>query len=77
MYRFLTPFLFLIPTHATADQLQVATSFTIIADMARNVGGHLAEVRSITPPGRRSTTINPARATSSASPMRTWCWSTG
>lgn len=51
MYRFLTPFLFLIPTHATADQLQVATSFTIIADMARNVGGHLAEVRSITPPG--------------------------
>ena len=25
--------------------------FTVIADMARNVGGHLAEVRSITPPG--------------------------
>lgn len=51
MFRFLTPFLFLIPTHAGADQLQVVTSFTVIADMARNVGGPLAEVRSITPPG--------------------------
>ena len=44
MYRFLTPFLFLIPTHATADQLQVATSFTIIADMAAHVAGDAAEV---------------------------------
>lgn len=51
MYRFLTPLLFLVPAHAHADQLQVATSFTIIADMARNVGGHLADVASITPPG--------------------------
>ena len=51
MYRFLTPLLFLFPAHAHADQLQVATSFTIIADMARNVGGHLADVASITPPG--------------------------
>ena len=51
MYRFLTPLLFLVPAHAYADQLQVATSFTIIADMARNVGGHLADVASITPPG--------------------------
>lgn len=51
MYRFLTPLLFLVPFQAHADQLQVATSFTIIADMARNVGGHLADVASITPPG--------------------------
>ncbi len=51
MYRFLTPLLFLVPAQAHADQLQVATSFTIIADMARNVGGHLAAVASITPPG--------------------------
>lgn len=53
MRRILTPFLFLIPIpiHAAAEQLQVATSFTVIADMARNVGGDLAEVHSITPPG--------------------------
>lgn len=51
MYRFLSPLLFLIPAQAQADQLQVATSFTVIADMARNVGGDLAQVASITPPG--------------------------
>jgi len=51
MFRFLTPFLFIFPGLAGADQLKVATSFTVIADMARNVGGDLAEVRSITPPG--------------------------
>ena len=51
MRRILTPLLFLMPIPAAAEQLQVATSFTVIADMARNVGGDLAEVRSITPPG--------------------------
>lgn len=34
-----------------ADKLKVATSFTIIADMARNVAGDAAEVVSITKPG--------------------------
>ena len=36
---------------AQADQLKVATTFTIIADMARNVAGDHAEVVSITKPG--------------------------
>ncbi len=34
-----------------ADRLKVATSFTVIADMARNVAGDAAEVVSITRPG--------------------------
>ena len=33
------------------DKLKVATSFTVIADMARNVAGEAAEVVSITKPG--------------------------
>lgn len=38
------------PTHADAP-FKVATSFTVIADMARNVAGDAAEVVSITKPG--------------------------
>lgn len=38
------------PAHA-AERLKVATTFTIIADMARNVAGDLADVESITRPG--------------------------
>lgn len=38
-----------LPAHA--DQLKVATTFTIIADMARNVAGDAATVESITKPG--------------------------
>ena len=38
-----------LPTHA--DRLKVATTFTIIADMARNVAGDAADVESITKPG--------------------------
>ncbi len=34
-----------------AQSLKVATTFTVIADMARNVGGDHAEVVSITKPG--------------------------
>lgn len=38
--------------HATArDRLKVVTTFTIIADMARNVAGDAADVVSITKPG--------------------------
>jgi len=33
------------------DRLKVVTTFTVIADMARNVGGDAAEVTSITRPG--------------------------
>ncbi|MFD1343604.1 metal ABC transporter substrate-binding protein [Litorisediminicola beolgyonensis] len=36
---------------AAAERLKVATSFTVIADMARNVAGDAAEVVSITKPG--------------------------
>ena len=39
-----------IPSLA-ADKLKVATTFTIIADMAQNVAGEHAQVVSITKPG--------------------------
>ena len=38
------------PAHAS-EKLKVVTSFTVIADMARNVAGDAAEVVSITKPG--------------------------
>ncbi|WP_207099725.1 metal ABC transporter substrate-binding protein [Paracoccus shandongensis] len=38
-----------LPAHA--ERLKVATTFTIIADMARNVAGNAADVESITKPG--------------------------
>ena len=41
----------LIALPAHAEQLKVATTFTIIADMARNVAGDSADVVSITRPG--------------------------
>ncbi|MBM2577055.1 metal ABC transporter substrate-binding protein [Jannaschia sp. Os4] len=39
------------PAASSADELKVATTFTILADMARNVAGDAAEVVSITKPG--------------------------
>ncbi|TJZ92906.1 metal ABC transporter substrate-binding protein [Paracoccus gahaiensis] len=51
MIRALTVLMTLAPMTAQAETLNVATSFTVIADMARNVGGDLASVQSITPPG--------------------------
>ena len=39
-----------LPGHA-ADRFKVATTFTVIADMVRNVAGEAAEVVSITKPG--------------------------
>jgi len=42
--------LFAAPAHA-AEKLRVATTFTVIADMVRNVAGDAAEVVSITKPG--------------------------
>jgi len=42
--------LFTAPAHA-AEKLRVATTFTVIADMVRNVAGDAAEVVSITKPG--------------------------
>ncbi|MEM1388259.1 MAG: metal ABC transporter substrate-binding protein [Pseudomonadota bacterium] len=41
----------LAPTTLAADKLKVVTTFTVIADMARNVAGDAAEVVSITKPG--------------------------
>ena len=39
------------PLLADTDRLKVVTTFTVIADMARNVGGDRADVVSITKPG--------------------------
>ena len=36
---------------SAAEKFKVITTFTIIADMAKNVAGHAAEVSSITKPG--------------------------
>lgn len=46
----LSVFLVCLPVQADA-KLKVATTFTVIADMARNVAGDAAEVVSITKPG--------------------------
>lgn len=40
-----------LATPALAERLKVVTTFTVIADMARNVAGEAAEVESITKPG--------------------------
>ena len=40
-----------LPAAAQTDRLKVATTFTVIADMARNVAGDAADVVSITKPG--------------------------
>ncbi|RST79719.1 metal ABC transporter substrate-binding protein [Aquibium carbonis] len=39
------------PAHAVDTKLKVVTTFTIIADMARNVAGDAAQIDSITRPG--------------------------
>ncbi|CAK8743192.1 putative periplasmic iron-binding protein [Sodalis praecaptivus] len=36
---------------AAADKFKVVTTFTVIADMARNVAGDAADIESITKPG--------------------------
>ncbi|MEM9139114.1 MAG: metal ABC transporter substrate-binding protein [Pseudomonadota bacterium] len=51
MRLFLILAMLVAPGAAWADKLKVATSFTVIADMARNVTGDAAEVVSITKPG--------------------------
>jgi manganese/iron transport system substrate-binding protein len=43
--------LFWVESAKADDKLKVATTFTIIADMARNVAGDAAEIVSITKPG--------------------------
>ena len=40
-----------VPSLAQTEKLKVVTTFTVIADMAQNVGGDAAEVVSITKPG--------------------------
>lgn len=39
------------PAHASDDRLKVVTTFTVLADMARNVAGDAADVVSVTRPG--------------------------
>lgn len=51
MRLILATLILLLPTLAQADKLKVATTFTVIADMTRNVAGDAAEVVSITKPG--------------------------
>lgn len=53
MYKtlLLTVFLWFPLTVSAAEKLKVVTSFTVIADMARNVAGDAASVESITKPG--------------------------
>lgn len=51
---FLTAFLTLLcvnPAHASEKKIKAITTFTVIADMARNVAGDAAIVESITKPG--------------------------
>jgi manganese/iron transport system substrate-binding protein len=40
----------LLPVAATAEKMKVVTTFTVIADIARNVAGEAADVESITRP---------------------------
>lgn len=47
----LVAFCIVFSTSAVAAKFKVVTTFTIIADMARNVAGDAAIVESITPPG--------------------------
>ena len=49
--KILTALLIALPGMAQAEKLKVATTFTVIADMAQNVAGDAAEVVSITKPG--------------------------
>lgn len=51
LQRILTLLLMCLALPAQAERLKVATTFTIIADMARNVAGEAADVESITIPG--------------------------
>ncbi len=53
------------------DRFKVVTTFTVLADMARNVAGDAAEVVSITKPGPRSTATSPPRRTLSRPRTRT------
>ncbi|MFY0634568.1 MAG: metal ABC transporter substrate-binding protein [Vannielia sp.] len=48
------------PTAGWAEKFRVATTFTVIADMARNVAGETAEVVSVTPPGAEIHNYAPA-----------------
>src|SRR5690606_7880523 len=50
LFLALTPMLFAMPAQAQ-ERLKAVTSFTILADMARNVAGDAADVVSITKPG--------------------------
>ena len=50
----------LIPGPALAEKLKVATTFTVIAEMAQNVAGDAAEVVSITPPGAEIHNYSPS-----------------
>lgn len=68
MKSFLVLALVLVALPAHAERLRVATTFTIIADMARNVGGDAAEVESITRPGSEIHNYQPT----AGDLVRTW-----
>lgn len=52
------------------DKFKVITTFTIIADMARNVAGDAAEVASITKPGAEIHEYQPTLVISNAHRVR-------
>ena len=58
--RILLLLVLLIPGQALADKLKVATTFTVIAEMAQNVAGDAADVVSITPPGAEIHNYSPS-----------------
>lgn len=51
----------LLAQPAFAERLKVATTFTVIADMARNVAGDAATVEAITRPGADIHNYQPTR----------------
>ncbi len=51
---------------AAAEKFKAVTTFTVIADMAKNVAGDAAIVESITKPGAEIHNYHRRRATSSA-----------
>ncbi len=63
--------LLLTATPCFADEFKVVTTFTVLADMARNVAGDHATVVSVTKPGAEIHGYEPTPRISSAHSMPT------
>ena len=63
---------------AAQDRLKVVTTFTVIADMARNVAGDAADVEALTKPGAEIHYYQPTPGDILRAPRTpTWCSGTG